>query len=74
MSAILTTLSAFYKCESALCSDKELAYRQWGSNDIMSRLPKDYFDVDSAEVLDWDTKDIFNRVPSEYALQTGRRL
>lgn len=74
MSTILGDLSVFYKCETQYCTDKELAYRQWGDNSILAKLPQKYFDEDSATLLQWDTNNVFKGVPSEYVLQTGASL
>lgn len=72
MKQVLTDLSAHYQCETELCTDKELAYRQWGDNSILSNLPVKYFDVPSVKLLEWDTDNVFKGVPTEYFLQTGK--
>jgi len=74
MKTVLGDLALQYGCETQLCTDKELAYRQWGDNSILSKLPSKYFDEPSAELLSWDTNGIFKGVPTEFVLQTGKPL
>jgi hypothetical protein len=74
MKTVLGDLSKAYGCETEFCTDKELAYRQWGDNSILGKLPSQYFDTEDAKLIDWDTKGIFKGVPTEYNLQTGKKL
>jgi hypothetical protein len=52
---IRATFSSAFGCSRTFCSEEELLAMEWsGEQDVLSRLPADYFSNSSASISDWD--------------------
>lgn len=63
-----------YSCRNNHCDFEELAYRQWGSNDILNNLPLKYFPNKSSSILDWGSGNLFHKYNVEYWAVSGKTL